>query len=86
MAILIAVSGGPIDKSDIYDTIVGDTLGAIAIKKGSLYLLVKELIANDYLEEPDALKLTDKGWLALRNELSRVNQQSYILKIRLHTH
>jgi DNA-binding PadR family transcriptional regulator len=84
MAILIAVSRGPIDKARISDAVLADTIAAIVLRKSTAYSLISELSNTGYIENRGAYYLTDKGWHTLRNELNRIEQQRRILKQRLH--
>ena len=84
LAILLATADGPIDKSRIYDAVAADSVGALVMKKSSLYRLISELMKLSYLESKGALTLTDKGWRTLQGELKRIEHQRLILKHRLH--
>ena len=84
VAILLAVATGPIDRRDIEDVVMADSVGAIFIKKSTLYYLISELIEYGLMQHQGSLTLTDKGWRALHNEFSRIEQQRRIMKQRLH--
>src|SRR3954467_12256943 len=84
LAILMAISGGGIEKARVADAVLSDLVGAIVLKSSTTYYLISELLDSKYIEGSGDYFLTDKGWRTLRNELNRIERQRSILKQRLH--
>ena len=84
MAILAALAAGPMDRAAIAFSIIGDTIGGLVLSKSSFYRHIKDLEGGGYIEVNGPLRLTDKGWRTLHQELKRIEQQRLILKTRLH--
>lgn len=84
ITILTAVAKGSIYRNEVYGEVLADTLGIGVLKRSTLYALMNELIATEYMSDSVPLMLTDKGWQTLQNELARVERQRLVLKSRLH--
>lgn len=83
-AILIALSAGPLDKKDVADAVMADTLAHVVLKTSTTYYLISELAQQGYIKEQGPFCLTDKGRHALKIEFSRIERERQLLLTRLH--
>lgn len=84
IAILVAALACPIKRVEITGQIIADTVGGIVISKSTAYQLISELEATGYLIKKGTYTLSDKGIRTLRTELYRIDNQSRIIRTRLH--
>ncbi len=84
IAILIALTAGPLPRATIRDRVQADSVGSVHIKLSTLYVLLAELESAGYIKDPLIYELTQAGWSFVRSELARIEHQRQLIRERLH--
>jgi DNA-binding PadR family transcriptional regulator len=73
LAILLALSSEPMSATEVREQALGDSLGNVVIKYGSLFRLTRELLNSKLINHygDEAYCPTERGWKLLEQEAAR---------------